>query len=76
MKRAEGETAEKELDAFITRRDRERRQTEGERDREALWEASVRADRAKQKEALRARRREHWHKMRAVHYGLADEYDQ
>jgi hypothetical protein len=36
----------------------------------------VRAYRAKQKENLRAAWREHWHKMRTVHYGLADEYDQ
>ena len=34
---AKGETAEQHLDAFIEKRDRERRKTEGDRAVEELW---------------------------------------
>ena len=73
---AKGEAVESELDAFIARRDKERRQSEGERAREALWQESVRRYNARQEQDHRAAWHEHWRKMRAVHYGLGDEYDQ
>ena len=40
---AKGEMAESSIDAFIAKRDKQRRQTEGERVREKLWDQSVRA---------------------------------
>jgi hypothetical protein len=40
---AKGEMAESSIDAFIAKRDKQRRQTEGERAREKLWAQSVRA---------------------------------
>ncbi len=51
---AAGEAVEHELDAFITRRDRQRRETEGERAAEELWEASSRLPRARRTAAMRA----------------------
>jgi hypothetical protein len=44
---ARGEMAESSIDAFISKRDKERRQTEGERAREELWKESVRAHNAR-----------------------------
>jgi hypothetical protein len=41
------ERAEKQLEAFITRRDTERRKTEGERREEELWRESERYYQAK-----------------------------
>ena len=43
--------------------------------REELWAASVRAYHAKRGEDLRLQWREHFKRMRAVHWGLGDEYD-
>jgi hypothetical protein len=44
---AKGERVEGELDAFISKRDKERRQSEGERAREELWQKSVREHNAR-----------------------------
>ena len=44
-------------------------------EREALWAASVGAYHAKRGEDLRLQWREHFKRMRAVHWGLGDEYD-
>ena len=49
-----GEMVEKELDALITRRDDKRRQTEGERLEEELYEPSVRMWRERREAARRA----------------------
>ena len=46
---AKGEAAESSIDAFISRRDKQRRQTEGERLEEELWQASARIHEAKQR---------------------------
>ncbi len=60
-----GELVEKELDTFISRRDEKRRQTEGERDEEALWMASVRRYEAlKRTQTLWERLRFHEGQMR------------
>jgi hypothetical protein len=47
---------EAELDAMIRRRDAQRRQSEGERDREELWARSVRAHNARQDDDKRLER--------------------
>jgi hypothetical protein len=69
------EQVETDLDRLIERRDTERRKSEGERAAEELWQASVRRHNARQEQDHRAAWCEHWRKMRAVHYGLGDEYD-
>ena len=43
MEIARGEAVEHELDSYITRADKRRREDAGERAREELWQASVRA---------------------------------
>jgi hypothetical protein len=57
--------AEAGIDAFIVKRDAERRQTEGERPVEELWMPSERAYYARLKEQKRAERRE-FHEAHAV----------
>jgi hypothetical protein len=76
MDTARAEQVEAELDAMIGRRDTERRNTEGERLEEALWAESVRRYNACQEQDLRLAWCEHYRRMRAVHWGLGDEYDQ
>jgi hypothetical protein len=49
-----GERVEGELDAFIAKRDKQRRQTEGERRLEALWVESVRPYQERQEADHRA----------------------
>lgn len=53
---AAGEAVEHELDAFVARRDKERRKTEGERVEEAAWAESSRRHRARQDAEERAER--------------------
>ena len=60
-----GEMVEAEIDAMIRRRDTHRRQTEGERLEEELYEPSVRAWRERQEAEKRADRFEY-------HRGQAD----
>jgi hypothetical protein len=63
-----GEQVEAEIDAFIRRRNKQRRQSEGEREREELWQDSVRAHNARQgDEQLLERLR--WHEGQAVRLG-------
>lgn len=62
---APGEKVEAESDAFISRRDKQRPKTEGERDEEALWRASERRAEATRREANRREWVEH-------HLGQAD----
>jgi hypothetical protein len=72
---AKGEATEKELDTLIRRRHDQRVQTEGERLEAELWTESVKKHNARQQADLRLQWREHFRRMRAVHYGLGDEYD-
>ena len=51
---AAGEAVEHELDAFISRRDAERRKSEPERELEAVWKASERRREAARRRELRA----------------------
>ena len=62
---ARSEQVESELDAMIRRRDTHRRQTEGERLAEELYEPSVRAWRERQEAEKRSARLEY-------HQGQAD----
>jgi len=70
-----GEHVEKELALLITRRDAQRRQTEGERLEEELWRESERRHAEHRREANRVVWCEHYRHMRAIHWGLGAEYD-
>jgi hypothetical protein len=61
---AKGEMAEASIDAFIAKRDTERRQSEGERAREQLWVESVRRYNARCGEEERLERL-HYHEGQA-----------
>jgi hypothetical protein len=69
-----GEHVEKELNLLISRRHEKRRKTEGERREEELWRESERRHEAKRREEYRLAWCEHYHRMRTLHWGLADEY--
>jgi hypothetical protein len=56
---ARTEQIEVELDSFIAKRDKQRRQTEGERAREQLWQESVRRYNARCGEQKRLERLHH-----------------
>ena len=62
---AKGEAAEKELDAFISRRHETRRKTGPERELEASWKQSERRAAARRREENRAAWHG-WHAHRAV----------
>ena len=51
-------------------------EAKAEQEREALWAKSVRRYNARQQQNLRYLWCEHYRKMRGVHHGLGDEYDQ
>jgi ABC-type phosphonate transport system ATPase subunit len=51
---ARGEAVEKELDVFVSRRDTKRRESEGERAVEELWQVSERLHDADRRESLRS----------------------
>ena len=51
---ATGDRADAELDAFVSRRDKQRRETEGERAVEDLWQARERLDNARRRRELEA----------------------
>ena len=65
---ATGERAEVELAAFISRRDTQRRQTEGERQVEEMWQARERFELARRRRELDAEWCG-WHRSRAALYG-------
>jgi hypothetical protein len=69
------EHVETDLDRLIEKRHDQRVQTEGERRAEELWAESVRRYNARRVEDRRLAWCEHFRRMRAVHYGLGDEYD-
>jgi len=71
-----GERVEAELDRIVKKRHYQRVRDEGERAREELWAKSVRRYNARQEQDLRSLWCEHYRKMRGVHWGLGDEYDQ
>jgi hypothetical protein len=56
---SKGEAVEHEIDAFISRRDGQRRQTEGECPEEEAWQAGVRAYDAARREEMRTAWREY-----------------
>jgi hypothetical protein len=65
-----------ELDRLLMeRRDTERRKTQGERLEEELWAESVARYNAHREAENRLAWCEHFRRMRAVHWGLGDEYD-
>jgi hypothetical protein len=72
---AKGEWVEGELDAMIRRRHDQRVRDEGEHAREQLWVESVRRFHARLENDRRLAWCEHYRRMRAVHWGLGDEYD-
>ena len=72
---ATGERAESELDAFIPRRDSQRRKDEGERAVEDLWKARERLEVARRRRELDAEWCV-WHRSRAAFYRrFAAEHD-
>jgi hypothetical protein len=71
---AKGEATEKELDVFIAKRDRERRQAEGERAAEQAWVESARRHTVKLREAARAEWSLYYEHMAEVHTRLAEEH--
>ncbi len=75
MSIARGEATEKELDALIRRRHDYRVQSEGERRLEEAWQVSEREHAARRRAENRLAWCEHFRHMRAIHYGLGDEYD-
>jgi hypothetical protein len=70
-----GEQVESDLDRLIEKRHDQRVLSEGERRMEELWAESVRRYNARQEADHRIAWCEHYRRMRAVHYGLGDEYD-
>jgi hypothetical protein len=72
---ARAEMVESELDAMIRRRHDKRASEEGHRPSEEMWAQSVRRYNAQQRQRHRAEWCEHFERMRALHSGLADEYD-
>jgi hypothetical protein len=56
---APGESVEQELTAFIEKRDKRRRQTEGERATEVAWAESERRHNARRREEMRVARVEY-----------------
>ena len=72
---ARGEKVELELDAFVAKRDAQRRRTEGERPSEAPWRQSERLS----DERRRSENRWEWvrffDRMAASHASLAKDYE-
>ena len=71
---SDSERAEKSLDTLIERRHDQRRQTEGERAEEELWQASARIHAAKRQRELAAEWFAHEMKMCDVHAALSEEH--
>jgi hypothetical protein len=67
--------AERQIETFITRRDTERRKSEGERRTEEMWAESERVYFAKLQEDNRIAWCEYHRRLSALHQGLADEHD-
>jgi hypothetical protein len=71
---AHSEEVEKQLDAFIERRDEERRKSEGECRTEDLWQESVRCHNARQEQDHRLAWYEYEMRLYRIHSGLASEH--
>jgi hypothetical protein len=69
-----GERVERDLDAFISKRDTERRRSEGERRAEDLWQERVRRYNVRQSEDHRLAWYEYEMRLYRVHSGLASEH--
>ena len=70
------EMVEAQLDHLITRRHDKRETDEGHRPSEEMYEESCRVYAEQERELNRAAWSEHYARMRAVHWSLADEYDE
>jgi len=70
----QGERVERDLDAFIEKRDTERCKTEGERKREELWQESVRSFYARREQDHRLAWFEYEMRLYRIHSGLASEH--
>jgi predicted acetyltransferase len=66
--------AERQIETFITRRENERRKSEGERAVEELWMPSERAYFARRQEDNRMAWCDYHRRLQALHQGLADEH--
>lgn len=69
------EAAEAQIDAFISRMDTKRRDTEGERLEEELWVDSARRHAAKLREAARVEWTAYHEHLARLHRALADEHE-
>jgi hypothetical protein len=71
---ARGEMVEAELDAMIRRRDEKRRQSEGERLEEELWQESERKHVARRREENRIAWCAYYRNIAGALYARAEEY--
>jgi hypothetical protein len=69
------EVAENQIDTFISRRDRERRKTEGDRRAEEMWAESVARFHERSEAEMRERWVEYHRHLQILHQGLADEHE-
>jgi hypothetical protein len=69
-----GERVERDLDRLIERRHDQRRQSEGERRAEDLWQESVRRYNARQEQDYRLAWFEYEMRLYRIHSGLASEH--
>lgn len=69
-----GERVEVELDRIVEKRRAQRVRDEGERDREELWQESVRRYNARQEQDHRTAWYEHEMRLYRIHSGLASEH--
>jgi len=72
---AHGERVDKELTAFIEKRDRQRRKAEGERSLEEAWMESERRYDDRRRRRNRALWFAHFCRMAASHARLAEDYE-
>jgi hypothetical protein len=72
---AKGEATEKDLDLFITRRDAERRESEGDRQAEEAWAESERRYFARRREEHRVAWIGYFECLAAALRARAEEYD-
>jgi hypothetical protein len=73
---ATGEKVEKELDILITRRHDKREDEESDFPSEEMYEQSSPRYADQQREENRVAWCTHFERMRTLHWGLADEYEQ
>jgi len=71
-----GERVEKDLDVLISRRDTQRRQSEGERAEEAAWQESARRHNARLEAEVGLAKLAWARHLRTVYAARMDEYEQ